>query len=151
MPIPSPETLGCQCLSLAPRVAASSSAGGEQQSVATAQAARGWTHPPCGHFKNQSCYCLVPAFEVAAFQSRAQAHLAAVDSDTQALRGGLVQRVDAVTPRGAGCFDLVLVLLLLLLGSVRRILGRFRRLPEHLHIHTVAPSPMALGCEQGCG
>jgi hypothetical protein len=32
-----------------------SSAGGEQQSVATAHAARGWAHPPCKHFKHPSC------------------------------------------------------------------------------------------------
>jgi hypothetical protein len=34
------------------------SAGGEQQSVATAQAAREWSHPPCRRFKTQSCFCL---------------------------------------------------------------------------------------------
>jgi hypothetical protein len=28
----------------------------EQQSVATPHAARGWPHPPCRHFKIQSCY-----------------------------------------------------------------------------------------------
>jgi hypothetical protein len=28
------------------------------QSVATPQAARRWAHPPCGHFKIQSCSCL---------------------------------------------------------------------------------------------
>jgi hypothetical protein len=28
-----------------------SSAGGEKQSVVTPQAVRGWTHPPCRHFK----------------------------------------------------------------------------------------------------
>ena len=36
-------------------------AGEEQPSVATAQTARVWSHPPCRPFKNQSCYC----FEVA--------------------------------------------------------------------------------------
>ena len=30
----------------------------EQQSVATPQAARGWTHPPYRHFKIQSCFSL---------------------------------------------------------------------------------------------
>ena len=33
----------------------SSSAGGEQQSVATPQAARGWSRPSCRPFKIQSC------------------------------------------------------------------------------------------------
>jgi hypothetical protein len=33
------------------------------------QATRGWTHPPCGHFKIQSCCCLCSAFE-AAFQTQ---------------------------------------------------------------------------------
>jgi hypothetical protein len=33
----------------------------EQQSVATPQAARGWTHPPCRHIKIQSC-CVVVNF-----------------------------------------------------------------------------------------
>ena len=32
-----------------------SSDGGEQQSVAIPQAARGRAHPPCRHFKIQSC------------------------------------------------------------------------------------------------
>jgi hypothetical protein len=41
----------------------------EQKSVLTPQAARGWYHPPCGHFKSQSCCCLESAFEVAAFQT----------------------------------------------------------------------------------
>jgi hypothetical protein len=36
----------------------SSAPGGEQQSVATPQAARGWARPPCRHFKNQSCCCV---------------------------------------------------------------------------------------------
>ena len=31
------------------------SAGEEQRSVATAQAARGWARPPYSHFNNQSC------------------------------------------------------------------------------------------------
>jgi hypothetical protein len=39
--------------------------GGEQQSVATAQAARGWARPPFRHFKIQSFCCLGSAFEVA--------------------------------------------------------------------------------------
>jgi hypothetical protein len=34
-------------------------------SDATPQATRGWAHPPCRHFNNQSCFCLGPAFEVA--------------------------------------------------------------------------------------
>jgi hypothetical protein len=38
------------------------SGGEEQQSVATAQTARVWSHPPCRPFKNQSCYWV---FEVA--------------------------------------------------------------------------------------
>jgi hypothetical protein len=42
---------------------------GERQSVAAPQAARGWAHPPCRHFKTQSCFCLGSAFEVAAFQT----------------------------------------------------------------------------------
>jgi hypothetical protein len=46
-----------------------SSAGGEQQSVATPQSARGWTRPPCRHFNIQSCCCLGSAFEVAALQT----------------------------------------------------------------------------------
>jgi glutamate synthase domain-containing protein 1 len=33
----------------------SSSTSGEQETVATPHAARGWAHPPCRHFKNQSC------------------------------------------------------------------------------------------------
>jgi hypothetical protein len=45
----------------------SSSAGGEQQSVASLQAARGWSHPPCRHFKIQSCCCLGSAFECGGF------------------------------------------------------------------------------------
>jgi hypothetical protein len=43
---------------LAVRVRVSSS-DGEQQSVATPQTARGWTHPRCRHFNNQSCCCLM--------------------------------------------------------------------------------------------
>ena len=43
------------------RVLASS---GEQQSVDTPQAARGWTRPPCRQFKIQSCVYLGSAFEV---------------------------------------------------------------------------------------
>jgi hypothetical protein len=43
------------------------SAGGEQRSVATPQAARGWARPPCRHFKIQSCYCLGPAFRGGGF------------------------------------------------------------------------------------
>jgi hypothetical protein len=39
-------------------VSVCSSAGGEQQSDATLQAARGWARPPCRHFKNQSLCCL---------------------------------------------------------------------------------------------
>jgi hypothetical protein len=31
---------------------------GEQQSVATPHAVRGWSHPPCRHIKIQSCCCL---------------------------------------------------------------------------------------------
>jgi hypothetical protein len=46
------------------RVSVSSSAGGEPQSVATPQAARGWARPPCRHFKLQSCARLGSAFEV---------------------------------------------------------------------------------------
>jgi hypothetical protein len=45
------------------RVSVASSAGGEQQSVATPHTARGWTCPPCRHFNIQSCCCLGPAFE----------------------------------------------------------------------------------------
>jgi hypothetical protein len=41
--------------------------GGEQQSAATAQAARGWSHPPYRHFQIQSYRCLGPAFEVGGF------------------------------------------------------------------------------------
>jgi hypothetical protein len=52
-----------------PRVSVSSSWWREQKSVLTPQAARGWYHPPCGHFKSQSCCCLGSAFEVAAFQT----------------------------------------------------------------------------------
>jgi hypothetical protein len=37
----------------------------EQQSFATPQAAREWAHPPCRHFKNQSCCGLGSSFEVA--------------------------------------------------------------------------------------
>ena len=37
---------------------------GEQQSVATPQAARGWSGLPFRHIKIQSCYCLGSAFEV---------------------------------------------------------------------------------------
>jgi hypothetical protein len=33
------------------------------------QAARGWAHPRCRHFKIQSCCCLGLAFELAAFQT----------------------------------------------------------------------------------
>jgi WD40 repeat protein len=36
----------------------SSIAGGEQQSVASPQVARGWARSPCRHFKIQSCCCL---------------------------------------------------------------------------------------------
>jgi hypothetical protein len=35
-----------------PRASVYSSAGGELQSVATPQPARGWAHPSCSHFKN---------------------------------------------------------------------------------------------------
>jgi hypothetical protein len=37
------------------RAAPALSVCGEQQSVATPQAARGWARPPCRHFKIQSC------------------------------------------------------------------------------------------------
>jgi hypothetical protein len=37
------------------RFLGASNTGGEQQSVATAQALRGWARPPCRHFKIQSC------------------------------------------------------------------------------------------------
>jgi hypothetical protein len=47
-------------------------AGGEQQSVATPQAARGWAHPPCSHSKIQSCCCLGPASELTTFQTLGQ-------------------------------------------------------------------------------
>ena len=43
--------------------ASSCSASGEQQSVASPQAARGWGHPPLRLFKTQSCFCLGSAFE----------------------------------------------------------------------------------------
>jgi hypothetical protein len=43
---------------------------GRQQSVAIPQAAKGRARPPCCHFKNQSCYCLRSAFEMAAFPTR---------------------------------------------------------------------------------
>jgi hypothetical protein len=46
----------------------SSSACGAQKSVASPQTARGWTRPPCRHFKVQSCCCPGSAF-VAAFQT----------------------------------------------------------------------------------
>jgi hypothetical protein len=36
-------------------VQAASRAGGEKQSVATPQAARGWAGPPCRRFKSPSC------------------------------------------------------------------------------------------------
>jgi hypothetical protein len=36
---------------------------GEQQSVATPHAARGWAHPPCRHIEIPSCCCLGSAFE----------------------------------------------------------------------------------------
>ena len=42
--------------------------------VATPQAARGWVHSPCGHFKIQSCFCRGSAFEVAAFQTPKRLH-----------------------------------------------------------------------------
>jgi hypothetical protein len=45
--------------------------GGEQQSVATAQATREWARLPCRHFKNQSCFFPGSALEVA-FQTRHQ-------------------------------------------------------------------------------
>ena len=48
-------------------VLVSSSAGGDQHSVATPQAASRWAHPPCRHFKHQSCFRLGSGFEVAAF------------------------------------------------------------------------------------
>jgi hypothetical protein len=51
------------------RVRVSSNGGGEQQSVATPQAARGWALPPYRHFKIQSCCRPGFAFEVAAFFS----------------------------------------------------------------------------------
>jgi hypothetical protein len=48
---------------------------GEQKSVTTPQAARGWARPPCRHFKDQSCILPGSAFEVtAAFQTLARAH-----------------------------------------------------------------------------
>ena len=42
---------------------------GVSESVATAQAARGWAHPPCRHFKIQYRFCLGSAFEVAALRT----------------------------------------------------------------------------------
>jgi hypothetical protein len=48
------------------RFVVSSGAGGEQQSGATPQAARGQARPPCRHFKTQSCARLGFVFEVAA-------------------------------------------------------------------------------------
>jgi hypothetical protein len=50
------------------RVSVYSSAGGEQQSVTTAQSARRWARPPYRHFKIQSCCCVGSFFEVAAFK-----------------------------------------------------------------------------------
>jgi hypothetical protein len=44
------------------------------ESVATPQAARGWTHPPCRHFKIQPCFCPGSAFEVAAIQTQLNEH-----------------------------------------------------------------------------
>jgi monoamine oxidase len=52
-----------------PTFSVSSSAGGEQQSVATPHAARGWVRPPYRHFKIQSCFCPGSAFDVAAFKT----------------------------------------------------------------------------------
>jgi hypothetical protein len=43
---------------------------GEQQSMATPQAARGQARPPCSHFKIQSCFCLGSAFELVGFQNQ---------------------------------------------------------------------------------
>jgi hypothetical protein len=54
--------------------------------VATPQAARGWAHPPCRHFKNQSCCCLGCALEVAAFQT-----LMGVFTEQVCIDGRLVQ------------------------------------------------------------
>jgi hypothetical protein len=43
--------------------------GGEQQSVTTPQAARGWNQPPYRHIKIEYCCCLASAFERGAFQT----------------------------------------------------------------------------------
>jgi hypothetical protein len=58
-------------------VSVCSSAGGEQQSDATLQAARGWARPPCRHFKNQSLCCLGSAFEEAALHTLKQSRAGA--------------------------------------------------------------------------
>ena len=68
-------------------------AGGEQQTAATPQAARGWTPPPCRHFKIQSCCCLGSAFEVAAFQFQASPR-------SQAATAELLGNLNRVTASG---------------------------------------------------
>jgi hypothetical protein len=49
-----------KCVITRPSWVSVSSAGGEQHSVATPQAARGWARPPCRHFNIQSCLLLLP-------------------------------------------------------------------------------------------
>ena len=55
------------CVQVANRF--SSSAGGEQRSVATPQAARGRARPPCRHINIKSCCGVCFRFERAAFQT----------------------------------------------------------------------------------
>ena len=45
---------------------------GFQQSAATPQFARRRAHPPCRHFKNQSCCCLGSGFRGGGFPTRTQ-------------------------------------------------------------------------------
>ena len=42
----------------------------EEQTVITAQAAKGGASPPCRHFKIQSCCCVGSAFDMSAFQTQ---------------------------------------------------------------------------------
>jgi hypothetical protein len=68
---------GAECIAFAgsergARVSVSSLRRWRAESVATPQAAKGWAHPPCRHFKIQSCLSLPSPFAMAAFQTLAR-------------------------------------------------------------------------------
>jgi hypothetical protein len=98
----------CVCLGSAFEVAAfqtkssDSSAGGEHQSVATPQTARGWARPPCRHFKIRSCERLGSAFEVTVTYQTLLLTLPMWRGVSGAARRKLVARCGTLRARGRG-------------------------------------------------